>query len=200
MSSKIDRVETQQTQQTQRPNSYLDRDEDALATELFSTSRDPNRPRAPLQALPQAPRARVPLPDGPTLWRTSARDMAVTQSDEERGLVIARLGLGRPVQISFPPSPSDDDSIDDREIAARLRIYSTLRIDPGPGLRGLPISSSVETLPLYEPREGEASSTVRRPGTGLSMASQLSGPPPSYHSTWSRQGTWSSLRDSLRRR
>lgn len=187
MCCKEGKVKTAQPTHPPRPPIHISElDGDALAAELFSTSRNPNRRRAP----PQDSRANSSTP------RYTASERAAL---EIAAMTIARL---RPqgVQQSTPASP-----------VMYGHISQAVRTGRGQEHSGHRRNASTDTLPLYEPqynpvvmgdRSTTASSdcrrgssgTVRRTGTGWSAVSQSSGPPPSYHSTEWAQGTGQSAR------
>ncbi|KUI56429.1 hypothetical protein VP1G_03847 [Cytospora mali] len=153
---------------------------DALAIRLFSTQRNPNRQRAPQQ--------------DSGAYSTTGHSSALPNASRE-SRILPSLARG---QFHTDISPA---------VRAELSMLSRNQINPGPGLSGIPLAHSTDTLPLYESRPSsnrtednrqaavtasgsrpsEPGGAVRRAGTGWSAVSQSSGPPPSYRTVDSRQ-------------
>ncbi|KUI72290.1 hypothetical protein VM1G_07748 [Cytospora mali] len=191
-SKECNQQQDQPNNNPQRPIPIPELGADALAAQLFSTPRNPNRQRARQQDLGTY---RTPLHHSSALPNASPESQ-ISQSFETG---------------QFRPNISP-------ETRATLSMLSRYHIYPGPGLGGIPHPRprphSTDTLPLYEPRPGsnpaeddrqaaadasgsgpgEPGGAVRRAGTGWSAVSQYSGPPPSYRTVESRQTTWRSGR------
>lgn len=160
---------------------------DDLAAELFRTRRNPNRRRGP----PQGPSPYDYQLDDSTSRSTTGSSTATPTTMPRPGAQADRLPPTYPTQTTIAQATR-----------ILLREYSRYQIDPGPSLSGLPLVSSTDTLPLYEPRCSSLASTTRgrphtadsalsgasggagaggaarRMGTGWSAISQYSGPPP----------------------